>query len=126
MAMMAGTRAAPTPRTTPSARRRHRPGKCEICSGFNFAHFDDPEFNRRLAAAAELSGPQRYLTYGEIERDIARDAAPWAAFGNEASGAFFSDLIGCQAYHPLYGMDLAALCVRDKRAASLPRVRNGT
>jgi hypothetical protein len=44
---------------------------------------------------------------------MARAAAPWVAFGNEAMHDFFSERIGCQTYHPLYGMDLAALCVRD-------------
>jgi hypothetical protein len=86
---------------------------CALCGTvFNYAHFDDPAFNRRLDAAARLSGPARYLAYGRIERDIVRDAAPWAAFGNDAAHDFFSERIGCQVYNPLYGMDLAALCVR--------------
>jgi YVTN family beta-propeller protein len=73
--------------------------------------FNDPAYQRRLAAAARLSGPQRYLTYGALDLDLARNAAPLAAFGNSSSDDFFSQRIGCQTYGR-YGMDLAALCVR--------------
>jgi hypothetical protein len=65
----------------------------------------------RRPAAARLSGPQRYLTYGELDLDLARNAAPRAAFGNPSSHDFFSARIGCQT-HGVYGMDLAALCIR--------------
>ena len=44
--------------------------------------FDDPAFQRKLAAAARLSGPERYLTYGQLDLDLARNAAPLAAFDN--------------------------------------------
>jgi ABC-type oligopeptide transport system substrate-binding subunit len=74
----------------------------------------DPVDQRRLAAAARLSGPQRYLTYGALDLDLARDAAPLAAFGNGSSHDFFSTRIGCQTFG-IYGMDLAALCTRSAR-----------
>jgi YVTN family beta-propeller protein len=79
----------------------------------NFAHFDDPSYNRRLAYAASLSGRRRYLEYGDLDIALARDAAPWAAFGNPARQDFFSARIGCQVYQPLYEMDFAALCIRS-------------
>jgi YVTN family beta-propeller protein len=75
---------------------------------------DDRAYQRRLAAAARLSGPKRYLTYGELDLDLARNAAPLAAFGNLPDEDFFSARIGCQT-HGVYGMDLAALCVRHPR-----------
>jgi len=71
----------------------------------------DPVAQRELAAAARLSGPERYLTYGALDLDLARNVAPLAAFGNQASHDFFSDRIGCQTFG-IYGMDLAALCTR--------------
>ena len=43
--------------------------------------FDDPAYRRKLAGAARLSGPERYLTYGKLDLDLARNAAPLAAFG---------------------------------------------
>ena len=73
--------------------------------------FDDPAYRRRLAAASRLSGPERYLTYGRLDLQMARDAAPLAAFDNLTDTDFFSARIGCQSYG-IYGMDLAALCIR--------------
>jgi len=73
--------------------------------------FLDPAYQRRLAAADKLSGPERYLTYGTLDLDLARNAAPLAAYDNLSSRDFFSARIGCQTYG-VYGMDLAALCLR--------------
>jgi peptide/nickel transport system substrate-binding protein len=73
--------------------------------------FDDPAYRHKLAEAARLSGPERYLTYGKLDVDLARNAAPLAAFDNLTSNDFFSARIGCQTYGT-WGMDLAALCLR--------------
>lgn len=74
--------------------------------------FDDPAFERKLAAAARLSGPARYLAYGRLDADLARNGAPWAAYGNMLSYDFFSARMGCQVYQPVYGIDIAALCIK--------------
>ena len=76
--------------------------------------FKDPAYQHKLATAARLSGPERYLTYGKLDLDLARNAAPLAAFDNLTSNDFFSARIGCQTYG-IYGMDLAALCLRHPR-----------
>ena len=76
--------------------------------------FEDRDYQRRLAAAARLSGPERYLTYGKLDLDLARNAAPLAAFGNLTSDDFFSARIGCQTFG-IYEMDLAALCIKHTR-----------
>ena len=73
--------------------------------------FDDPTYKRKLAAAARLSGPDRYLTYGRLDLDLARDAAPLAAFDNLTDNDFYSARIGCQTYG-MYGVDLGALCIK--------------
>ena len=74
--------------------------------------FNDPDFQRKLAAAAQQSGPRRYLTYRKLDLDLVRNGAPLAAFGNLPNIDFFSARIGCQTYGPEFGMDLAALCLR--------------
>jgi YVTN family beta-propeller protein len=79
--------------------------------GAPYPTFDDPVWRRRLAAAAQLNGPARYLAYGKLDLDLARHAAPLIAFGNAISSDFFSRRIGCETYG-VYGMDLAALCIR--------------
>jgi YVTN family beta-propeller protein len=73
--------------------------------------FDDPIYQRRLRAAATLSGPERYLAYERLDIDLARNAAPLVAYGNLSFHDFFSSRTGCQTYN-LYGVDLAALCIR--------------
>jgi ABC-type transport system substrate-binding protein len=78
----------------------------------DFSYFDDPSFDRQLEAAAKLSGPKRYRTYGKLELELERKFAPAAPFASGASRDFFSARIGCQVYQPLWGMDLGALCRR--------------
>jgi YVTN family beta-propeller protein len=81
----------------------------------NMERFNDPIYNRRLRTAARLSGPPRYRDYTRLDADIAR-AAPVVAFANENRIDFFSARMGCQVYQPVYGMDLAALCIRHSRS----------
>ncbi len=78
----------------------------------NFSYVDDPALNRRLHAAAELSGPARYRAYAQLELVIERDIVPAAAIAVDASRDFFSAHVGCQVYQPVYGIDLGALCLR--------------
>ena len=78
----------------------------------NYAHFDDPAYNRRLDAAARLTAPARYTAYAKLDADLAGNAAPMAALGVWPNRDLFSARIGCQKYQPLYGIDLAALCVK--------------
>ncbi len=79
----------------------------------NFSYFDDPAFDRQLRAAATLSGARRYRTYSQLELELERDLAPAAAFATNASRDFFSARMGCQLYQPVYGIDLAGLCLRS-------------
>jgi len=77
--------------------------------------FRDPVYTPKLAAAARLSGPRRYLAYGKLDAELARNAAPWAAYVNPTKNDFFSARMGCQVFHPIYGVDLAALCIRGQK-----------
>jgi ABC-type transport system substrate-binding protein len=83
---------------------------------FNDERFSDRAYNRRLNPAAKLSGTERYREYARLDSDIARDAAPIVAFANENTFDFFSARMGCQLYQPVYGIDLAALCIKDSRS----------
>lgn len=73
---------------------------------------DNPVYRARLAAAARLSGTRRYLAYSRLDADLARNVAPWIAYGSHTNQDFFSARTGCQVFNPLYGIDLAALCLR--------------
>jgi len=67
----------------------------------------------RLAAAARLSGDARLTGYAEVDRYLAERAVPAAPFASGTVSHFLSARMGCQVAHPIYGLDLAALCVRD-------------
>jgi ABC-type transport system substrate-binding protein len=82
-------------------------------SGQFLPTLNDPAYQARLTAAAQLSGPKRYLTYAKLNADLTRHAAPWIAYGNAYGHDFFSARIGCQTYG-VYGIDLAALCLRNR------------
>jgi peptide/nickel transport system substrate-binding protein len=77
----------------------------------NFSYFDDPTYNKRMADAAKLSGDERLDTYGQLDVDLAKNPAPLAAWANDNDRDFFSERVGCQLYHPIYGMDLGQLCI---------------
>jgi YVTN family beta-propeller protein len=77
-----------------------------------YTPFDDPSYRRKTRAASRLSGPRRYLTYGALDVDTARNVAPVVALGNKLSRDFFSARMGCQVFNPVWGIDLAALCIR--------------
>jgi YVTN family beta-propeller protein len=81
-------------------------------NNLNLSYLDDPSFNRKLSAAARLAGTKRYRAYNRLALELARDLAPGVAFATSASRDFFSARIGCQVYQPVFGIDLAALCLR--------------
>jgi ABC-type transport system substrate-binding protein len=81
-------------------------------NNLNFSYFNQPGYNHKLEDAARLTGPARYRAYGALAVDLAKNAAPWAVIENDTSRDFFSTRIGCQTYQPIYGIDLAALCIK--------------
>src|SRR6188472_2063233 len=82
----------------------------------NYAYFNDPAFNDRMHAAAQLSGDDRYDAFRDIEHDLVRDAAPWASLRTYNDADFFSSRIGCQLYGAgaYQGVDLITICLRPE------------
>jgi ABC-type transport system substrate-binding protein len=78
----------------------------------DFSYFQSPAFDAQLDGASKLSGPRRYRTYDALALELERDYAPVAAIGTSTSHDFFSARMGCQVYQPVFGIDLAALCLR--------------
>jgi peptide/nickel transport system substrate-binding protein len=78
----------------------------------NFAYFNDPAYSARMSEIDALGSPAREAAYGLLDAEIARDAAPWAAYAVPNDRYYFSDRIGCQLYSPAYTINLAALCLR--------------
>ena len=74
--------------------------------------FDSPEFNRKLAAAARLTGPRRLESYGRLDVEIMREAAPWVPIANRTQREFISGRVGCYTPWGAYGfMSLATACL---------------
>ncbi len=78
-----------------------------------WSQFDDPTFNRRLDAAALLTGKARAEAYAKLDADIMRVAAPAAPLYYINNREFVSSRVGCYTYVPaLQAMSLAAACLR--------------
>jgi ABC-type oligopeptide transport system substrate-binding subunit len=73
----------------------------------------DPSLDRRLRAASRLSGRARHDAYARLDAEIARDVAALIPIGHVDQLDSFSERVGCQAYHRVYGMILGALCLRN-------------
>jgi YVTN family beta-propeller protein len=80
-------------------------------NNINFGRFDDPRFERRLRSVAGLNGPRRYRAYARLDADLAREAAPIAAYAGNTNDYLFSARMGCDVIQPIYGVDLGALCI---------------
>jgi ABC-type oligopeptide transport system substrate-binding subunit len=91
----------------------------------NVAYFNDPVYNGRIQAANQLQGDARPNAFGELDVDIAQNAAPWAPYGVPNDRHFFSERIGCRAYVPAFGLSLGALCLRPSTAAADVAVAEG-
>jgi peptide/nickel transport system substrate-binding protein len=76
---------------------------------FNWARFDDAEFNGALRQAASLSGPARYAAYAALDERLAREAAPMIAVEVLNDATLVSERIGCvtQPFDP------AAVCLKQ-------------
>jgi ABC-type oligopeptide transport system substrate-binding subunit len=79
----------------------------------NYSYFNSPSYNRKIAAAAGLVGAARYRAFGNLDIDIARSAAPMASYITENSRILVSANTGCYFHHPIYTLDLAAICKLD-------------
>jgi YVTN family beta-propeller protein len=82
----------------------------------DIAYFQSARFNRRLDAASALQPPARELALGDLSRDVARTAAPWAVVANGRTHDFFSSRVGCQRWNGQFGLDLGSLCIRPDGA----------
>jgi ABC-type oligopeptide transport system substrate-binding subunit len=78
-----------------------------------FSYLRDARADRLLRAAEAASGPARAAAWRAAERYLVADAAPWAAYAFASDRSLFAANVGCELYQPVYGMDLAHLCVRD-------------
>jgi ABC-type transport system substrate-binding protein len=77
----------------------------------NLSYYADPEFSRALDEAQRLRGRARIRAYERLDIDVARTSAPLAAYANVNARVFLSARVGCVVYQPVYGLDIAGLCL---------------
>jgi ABC-type oligopeptide transport system substrate-binding subunit len=78
----------------------------------NLSYFRHAGFDRRIARANRLLGDARYEAFSAIDRDVMRQAAPVAVIAMLNDRYYVSARTGRYHYHPVYGLDLPALCVK--------------
>jgi peptide/nickel transport system substrate-binding protein len=76
----------------------------------NLGRFDSPKYNRLLRRAARLKGGSRERAYGNLDIQIAREAAPLVAVEYVNAGTLVSNRVGCVVLRPT--LDLTAVCLK--------------
>ena len=77
----------------------------------NLSYFADPGLNDRIDAAEKLTGEARDRAYGELGLEVARTQSPLVAYAVLNARVFVSSRVGCITYQPVYGLDLAGICL---------------
>jgi oligopeptide transport system substrate-binding protein len=79
-------------------------------SKLNYSRFNSAKYNRLLDRAGRLSGTARYRAYGELDIQLARDAAPAIPYAIYTAWTFVSKNAGCVVLNPF--LDLTAVCLK--------------
>jgi len=81
----------------------------------NLAYFNNPAMNKKMEEAAKLFGDKRYQAYGDLDVEITKSHAPWAAFLHRNERSFFSARMDpkCFVFQPVYArVVLGAECFK--------------
>jgi YVTN family beta-propeller protein len=73
----------------------------------------DPAVLRQMEQAARATGDERLRAYARLDRDLTERAAFGAVYATGNRTHFLSARMGCEVLHPIYELDLAALCVEE-------------
>jgi ABC-type oligopeptide transport system substrate-binding subunit len=76
----------------------------------NVGRFSSPRYDGLMRRTATLSGEARYRAYGDLDVQLARDAAPRLQIAWEGATTFVSKRVGCIVLRP--ELDLAAACLK--------------
>ena len=66
----------------------------------NLAYFNNAKINSLLAAANKKVGPARYSAYGNLDVQITKNYAPWAAYDNRNEREFVAKRVGGYLFQP--------------------------
>jgi oligopeptide transport system substrate-binding protein len=76
----------------------------------NYSYFNNSAYNKKIAQAAALTGQARYRAFGQLDVDLAKNAAPLASYITDNQRHLVSRSTGCYFYQPVYELDIAAIC----------------
>lgn len=80
-------------------------------NNINTAYFNVSAYNRKMDAAARLTGDARYRAYGSLDIDITRNESPLVVLFNSNVREFISDKVGCPTYSNAWrGLNIVMLC----------------
>ena len=80
-------------------------------NNINLSYFDVPAYQKRMDAAARLTGDARFRAYGNLDIDITRNQSPLVITNNQNVREFISAKVGCATYSYAWGgLNLAMLC----------------
>jgi peptide/nickel transport system substrate-binding protein len=82
----------------------------------NISYFESAQFDHAIDSAQKLTGVARDRAYGRLGLEVARTEAPLAAYAVLNARVFVSARVGCVTYQPVYGLDLAGVCLRPAAA----------
>ncbi len=77
----------------------------------NLSYFTSPRLNKAIDDAQQMTGIARDRAYGRLGLAVARTEAPLAAYAVLNARVFLSQRVDCITYQPVYGLDLAGLCL---------------
>jgi peptide/nickel transport system substrate-binding protein len=87
--------------------------KLQAANNVNISYLDYKDINGQLQQAASLTGAARLTRYGNLDIQIMKDVAPYAAIMNQNRRYFVSSRFGCFTYQPVLNVpNLAALCAK--------------
>jgi hypothetical protein len=76
--------------------------------------FTDPRWLHRFQRIDRLRIENgRFDAFGKFDLTMMRTSAPWAAYAQQIDRILLSADTGCATVSPVYGLDLAALCLTN-------------
>ena len=82
----------------------------------NLSYYASPAISAAIDRAQHLTGIARDRAYGKLGLAVARSDAPVVAYAVLNARVFVSERVGCITYQPVYGLDLAGLCLTGRAA----------
>ena len=78
----------------------------------NTSYFNDAAYNKKMDAANALSGQARLTAYGLLDRDLMKNAAPFAPYIFTNARILTSTKVGCYGYTSIQSNLITQLCTK--------------